>query len=294
MHNYKNRKRSTEDFVSHSCEKFRHLSYITNKTFYLISKSMIINSWNIDFVELNWKKKRRSRNHLRIGTVCWFRLVVTQLLKNVVAGGRPFELNSNRNGFSWRRALDSAARWAITDAKLASRRGSCSWLFESVERRSVRGDGGGGKLHLSSLHFFKRFFACSISHWKSFLVSMSFVLFEFCKWKSLGNGGASGGELISISRFSDEFLLNVDIWFDEEFVRLLLFWSFFNLNNWLLVDEDNEHSSSPSVDELITFFVSFKDESRSGIWGFILQKSKKQISLFYHFDLIFLLDFNWF
>ena len=46
--------------------------------------------------------------HLRVFEGIPF--VVTQLLKKVVEGGRPFERNSSFEGFSCRRALASAAR----------------------------------------------------------------------------------------------------------------------------------------------------------------------------------------
>lgn len=70
-------------------------------------------------------------------------LVVIQLLKNVVEGGNLLNLYSNSMGFSWRRAFDAAARWAMTEEKLISNRGSATDV--AAERRRVLGDGGGGK-----------------------------------------------------------------------------------------------------------------------------------------------------
>ncbi len=104
-------------------------------------------------------------NLLFIVEFWWTPFVVTQLLKNVVDGGKPLELNSSPVGFSIRRALASAARWAITVEKLVSNRGSIDfelccgdgtivWLFE---RRSVVGEGGGGN------PFVKRGFRSSIT-----------------------------------------------------------------------------------------------------------------------------------
>lgn len=101
--------------------------------------------------EKNWssssneEKKSLEKLLLVFGKCCWIRFVVTQLLKNVVEGGKPVELNSNGNGFSCRRAFDSAARLAITAEKLQSNRGSTIEEFVGFDRRSVVGDGGGGK-----------------------------------------------------------------------------------------------------------------------------------------------------
>lgn len=195
----------------------------------------MINSWNIVRIS--------SRNLFLVDLLFdrEFPLVVTQLLKNVVEGGKPWELNSNPVGFSIRRALASAARWAITAEKFTSNRGSTVGdLTEGLfERRSVVGDGGGGKpveggifssmtisfTWLSKTQwweksrqesikpeddtFFKRVFACSISFWKSNFISLEDL---FINWRSFGSGGGGGG---------GEFVISLVI--DDGDVLLLLF-----------------------------------------------------------------------
>ena len=89
--------------------------------------------------------------------------VVTQLLKNVVDGGKPFDLNSNPIGFSHRRALASAARWAITAEKFTSNLGSTTdevegGVNDAIDRWSVVGDGGGGNVFEGNKSSLIRFF----------------------------------------------------------------------------------------------------------------------------------------